>query len=153
MKHIFKLILLFLAFTVYSGIATAAEEDNIVNTEKIISEINKLQTAHLSILHGNSLTRMVNKSDTFLSEPWSNKLRELTKSLVKDLKVGKSIFDYPGLLGCGRIVSQKDGYFIEMYNRTKIIGDSNNESIERHIIYFSNEGIIKSIGRSMPFSD
>lgn len=149
----FKLLLLFVVFTCSSGIALAVEEANKVDIADVITEINKLQTKHLSILQGNDLPSMVGKDDKFFNEEWCDTLKGLTKSLVEHLEVGKNVFDYPGLLGCGRIVTQTEGYMIEMYWRTRHIGDSKSGSIERHIIYFSNKGVITSIGRSMPFSD
>jgi hypothetical protein len=149
----FKLLLLFVVFTCSSGIALAVEEANKVDIADVITEINKLQTKHLSILQGNDLPSIVGKDDKFFNEKWCDTLKGLTKSLVEHLEVGKNVFDYPGLLGCGRIVTQTEGYMIEMYWRTRHIGDSNSGSIERHIIYFSNKGEITSIGRSMPFAD
>ena len=130
-----------------------AEEGKQQNIKETIASLNSLQSKHLTLLNGNDHPRKLAEGEKIFSEPWCNKIGDLSTVLVKHLKVDESIFDYPGILGCGRIVTRKTGYILEMYARTRGIGDTAGISVVRHILHISNKGVIQSIGRSIPFPD
>ena len=112
-----------------------AEDDKEAKLKKSIAILNKHRKEHEKLI--NSLFEK-KESDGSNEEL----IQASTKFIFNNVKVGESIFNYPGILGAGRVVTDKEGYQLIMYEDNRDFGDTAEENPLYYIIYISKKGII-----------